>query len=270
MNFNYDYRETIKTELERRISRNSGYTLRSYARDLQISVSSLSLILNKKQGLSLKSAIAMAIRLKLEKAELDFFLESVKSQHARAPKDRTTAEEKLKSLLSKHRQAEYKILSFKQISRWYHFAITEYLRSHPNAKELEISEALSLDIETVQESIQKLLEVGVLNKSRSKWSIKSEIISLVSETPSRIIRELHHEIILKAAHSIDNQNIDERDLASLLFSFDPKDFPAIQNKMKEFRRELLREYSTDAESSEVYCLSQQFFKISNTKRKGEK
>jgi uncharacterized protein (TIGR02147 family) len=267
MNPTYDYREVIKTELDRRISRNSSYTLRSYARDLQISVSSLSLILSGKQGLSLKAAIAISQSLKLESTEHDIFLESVKSQHSRAPKARLGANEKLKALLNKHRQTEYKILSFKQISRWYHFAITEYIRSHPSAKETEISKALSLDADIVQESVQKLLEVGILSKSRSKWIIKAEIISLVSETPSRIIRDLHHEIIQKAAKSIDEQDISERDLSSLLFSFNPKDFPAIQKKLKNFRRELLNEYSTTSEESEVYCLSQQFFKIS--KRKGD-
>lgn len=265
MNPTYDYREALKAELERRVSRNSRYTLRSFARDLQISVSSLSLILSKKQGLSLKSAFAIARSLKLEKTEHDIFIESIKSQHARAPKDRIGANEKLKSLLNKHRQTEYRIISFKQITRWYHFAITEYLRTHPSTKEMEVSQALSLNIDIVQDSIQKLLEVGVLSKSRSRWIIKAEIISLVSETPSRIIRDLHHEIIQKASESIDQQDISERDLSSLLFSFDSKDFLAIQNKLKEFRRELLREYSSSSESSEVYCLSQQFFKISNRK-----
>src|SRR5690348_2524504 len=100
-----DYRKFLKEKLEERQQLNSRYSLRAYARDLRISFSRLSQVLRHKQGLSEKSAIAIAKQLKLSQAEADHFCTLVLSADARSKQQRRAALAKLQNLYSENQPA---------------------------------------------------------------------------------------------------------------------------------------------------------------------
>ncbi|MBO9666790.1 MAG: DUF4423 domain-containing protein [Bdellovibrio sp.] len=80
----HNYREFILRELERRQKRNPSYSLRAFARDLEMPSSRLSEILNRKMGLSEARAMALAEKLNLEASEKEFFIDLALSEHARS------------------------------------------------------------------------------------------------------------------------------------------------------------------------------------------
>src|SRR4051812_3874208 len=82
-------------ELDSRQQRNSNYSLRAFARDLGVSASRLSEILNSTGGLSEKTALAVALKLKLKPSEKKYWLDLVLASSARNPKVKKLARERI-------------------------------------------------------------------------------------------------------------------------------------------------------------------------------
>lgn len=94
----YDYRQFLVMELSKRNRRNSAYSLRSFARDLGLSPSSLSEIVNRRAGLSPEKASLLAERLKLDPFQQQIFSLSAGMLHSRSEEKRRVFWRKLRSL----------------------------------------------------------------------------------------------------------------------------------------------------------------------------
>lgn len=68
--------ELLVANLQMRKLRNANYSLRAFARDLEISPAQLSLVLNSQQRLSAQNACKIALHLELSKAEFYRFVSS--------------------------------------------------------------------------------------------------------------------------------------------------------------------------------------------------
>ncbi len=78
MIFNYqDYRQYLKSVLQNRQLKNKRYSLRAFARSLDISPGALSKILNSINNLSEQKALQFAQQLKFNESETDYFLRLV-------------------------------------------------------------------------------------------------------------------------------------------------------------------------------------------------
>ncbi len=71
------FREHLDTELKRRINDNANYSLRAFAKFLEIDPSLLSRIMQGKQSLSLNKAQEITEKLKLDREECEKFIVSV-------------------------------------------------------------------------------------------------------------------------------------------------------------------------------------------------
>ena len=80
----HSYRDFMLRELERRQRKNPSYSLRAFARDLEVPSSRLSEILNRKMGLSETRAVALADKLNLSSSEREFFIDLALAEHARS------------------------------------------------------------------------------------------------------------------------------------------------------------------------------------------
>src|SRR5258708_1981839 len=97
-NANINYRSVLKSELETRCSRNPRYSLRAFARDLELSAPRLSGVLSGKFGLSRDAAEKIAQRLNYSKEETARFCDSVESLHARARVVRNLAKQRVSQM----------------------------------------------------------------------------------------------------------------------------------------------------------------------------
>lgn len=93
------YHDLLLLKFEQKKSSNPAYSLRAFARHLEISVSKLSQIFNRKQGLSMKSAEAIAAKLNLDHEEKTFFCNSAGALHSRSKKNRHFYQGKLNEKL---------------------------------------------------------------------------------------------------------------------------------------------------------------------------
>lgn len=92
------YQDILIHELQQRTRRNSAYSMTAYARDLNISVSSLSRVIAGAQGLSLSKAEKIAEKLELNPEESKVFCTMVEKQHARSKAQRELAEKSLSEM----------------------------------------------------------------------------------------------------------------------------------------------------------------------------
>lgn len=94
------YRHYLQSEFENRRTRNPSYSLRAFARDLEMSPSRLSEAVNGKRGISSEIAAMLVRAIGLDGIDAEIFLLSVEAEHSRSEQRKLAARGKLKALLS--------------------------------------------------------------------------------------------------------------------------------------------------------------------------
>lgn len=262
-----DYRQLLKLELEKRCSRNNRYSLRAFARDLDLGAARLSEILNARTGLSVEKAEQIAKLLELSPDESEYFTTLVESEHARSQVLREAA----RSRLAKFNQAEFSSLEidhFMIIAEWYHFAILELTEVEGfKSNDKWIARALGIQEIEAKMAIERLMRLGYLKRIRNRYQQTIDFIHAESATPSEALRKHHRQLISQALGSIDSQKMEQRDLGSMIMSFDKKEMKIVTDKIRKFREEIGRFASKSKHKNSVYCLNTQLFELTTQMEK---
>lgn len=99
-NVEIDFRHFLRREIERRKGNNPRYSIRAFARDIQMKPDRLVSILNGRFGISPKAALEVGQKIGLTESELDVFCKLVTAKHARNRKEREEAHRKLRDVPS--------------------------------------------------------------------------------------------------------------------------------------------------------------------------
>ena len=261
------YHDLLTEEFDRRKQMNGSYSLRAYARDLEIAAPRLSLILNKKQGISIEMAQDIAQKLKLTEKKKQWFCSSVGSLHARSFKERSGFKEKMNEY-----KEEAKIFSelhleyFKVIADWYHFAILEmtYLKDFQNDPAW-IAEVLGITKIEVESAIERMMKLDLVKEENGKLIDVFKFLATPNDVPSISLKKFNSQLMKKAMDALYTQDVSEREIASNIFAIDKDKVPVIKEKLRDFRRELEREAGQSQNKNQVYCLSMQFFNLTQGK-----
>ena len=133
-----------------------------------------------------------------------------------------------------------------------------------------ISQKLNITEDVVNEAIDRLIKVGLLKLTENnKMVLTEEFTAGPDGIPSKTIQEHHLQLLQKAVQSISNQGVNERDISSITMAFDSKKLSEAKIKIKKFRRSFNKEMTLGGDKNEVYCLSVQFFRLTNINQ-GEK
>lgn len=264
----HDYRTLLKEELEGRLKRNPRYSLRSFARDLNLSSARVSEILRGKSGLSRDRALDIARRLGLNTVETDYFADLVDSAHARSKVKRELARIRIQKHVVPFAQ-QIQMDAFKIVSDWYHFAILELtevrgFKSDP----LWIAQALGISAMEVKIALERLERLELIASHDGKLVATESFTASPDGVPSESIRKFHHQILEKAAIAIQIQPVEKRDFSSLTLAIDPTKLPEAKQRIKEFRRDFYRYMSGFKDKRSVYCLGVQFFDLTSQNNKG--
>ena len=264
MNFAHqDYRLVLREHLNQRCTANPRYSLRAFARDLNISCARLSLVMNGKRGLSVSAAEMIGVKLGLSDFERSIFCDLVQSQHARSQASKEIALARLQSKMADVQGRVIQLDTFKIISDWYHFGILQlmHLKSfQPDVK--WIAQALQIQPTQVEEALERLLRLELIKKEGSQLRLLQEYVSSVDGVSSEAVRKFHSQILEKAMQALELQSIEERDHSTLLMPVDSTKLPLVKERIRKFRQELCREFTADDDQlNSVYSLSIQFFRV---------
>lgn len=261
-----EYRSYLKRELEERCQRNPKYSLRAFARDLELHPARLSLVLNKKQGLSEKSARGIAKALGLAPPDTEHFVYLVIASDSRSKSARAVAQAKLTHLDGQ--TEEGRILredAFCVISDWYHYAILELTSLKDFRSDTSwIARRLGISLHEAEQAVARLIKLGLATKVKGVLKQTDVILSTPDGVPSQAVRNFNTQILKRAIDAIHLQKVDERSISTLTIAVDSSTLPKIMGKMARFRRSLNQEIEAsthDRDKDEVYCLSTQFFRM---------
>ncbi len=258
-----DYREWMKDTLHERIQANPLYSLRAFARDLELSPASVSLVLNGKKGLSQKAAERIVAALDLPEREGDVFKTLVKLNHSRNESEKAVAKAKLL-----HWRSEEKALTlthdiFRATSEWYHFAIlqlTQLSGFQSNSK--WISKKLGVSETETEQALQRLVRLGLLIQKNGRYRPHKSITLYDSSSSTIALRKYQRQIMQKAFDAIESQSLDQRFLSSSLIPIKRANFKKVIERIKKSIDEIVKnETTSEGDAEAIYAISTQFFEI---------
>lgn len=235
---------------ERR-AKNPSYSLRAYARFLQISPARLSQILSRSRTITSGQITKIAIANALTPRQSAKLMESISKV---TPKSRKQSE------YFSLNDAAYNVLS--DINSSALLAALKLTNSDTKTQLKFLTLKLGLSSVEVRRIMESLLTCGLVQIVDGSYVATAANVASTTDIRSSALRKYHKSILEKAIDSIESQSLDERDLSSITFVLDPAKIALAKEKIRHFRREMMELFESSGKPSEVYALNIQLFKLS--------
>lgn len=257
----------LKREFHRRLGHNESYSLRAFARDLDLSPSRLSETMNLKTGVSLPTVEKISTRLKLSKSERIFLRDLYLLE---GKKNRGAREVALKNLSKARERTKIKELDtekFKVIAEWYHAAILQLTDLDQFRPDIEwIAQKLGVAPERARRAVERLFDLGLLfeNAETGKWEQHPDLMVTESEIPATAIRQYHRQMMQKAFRAIEEAPVERRNIQSMTFAMSSDRYRDVCDKIQNLLKEAWELSEGEAKDS-LYAINVQFFPLVDPK-----
>lgn len=252
----------IANELEARCKRNPNYSLRAFASSLQVSPSSLSMILNGKRQLSYESAGKIADRLGLSPKAKNLFLQNLALQKLgdKVPSASLDKDDTFRNL---------SLDQYELIAEWQHYAILSLIETRDFRPDIRwIAKRLGINPQRVKSAVERLKRLNLLDTTTDRWRQVGEPIKVDNSVSTVATRKAHHKILDKAMSSLNEDDIEIRSFSAATMAIDPKLVPMAKKKINAFRRQFMRFLEENSDKkAEVYHLAIQLYPVSKIRRK---
>ncbi len=241
--------DSLKTELNRRIELNPRYSLRAFARDIDMSASALSNFINGRYKLSLGRAKVIAGYIGLPTEDIENL--DAKSSALR-------------------RKAELSLDAFSCIADWQYFAILETV-SLKNVKTWrDAQKIIGIDLSDLKECVKKLIKTKCLRANGKKFcdlEVVNEQDTLDKGISSEAVRHHHKQLLKKAILATDSQDMSERSLQSLTIALSEDQAQEAMQMVEDFRKKIHRKFQNNTpEKDRVYGITLCCFNVNTNKR----
>jgi uncharacterized protein (TIGR02147 family) len=249
-----DFRLFLQQELVRRCDKNSGYSLRSFARSLGVHHTTLSRLLSGKRALNPKAVQRLCQALKLSPVETNAFLKG--------------AVERPKAS-NKARFQDLTLDTFISISEWYHDAILELTHIQGFQGDSKwIAKKLGVTSAEVNVAVKRLERLELLEiDSNGQWVdlSRNNTTNITNDITSAALRKLQRKILELSMEALEEVPRTHRDHTSTTFAIDASDLPEIKEMIKKFRFELTSYVQRkNVNPNSVYQLAVSLFPITKT------
>lgn len=236
------YRACLKEELADRCQRNPRYSLRAFAKALNVDVAAVSRILSGKAIPSAKMAQKLSLGLGLSPEREAEFVKSLSQEYESRNLKKLNVVFRTTGPGGRSTVREISPEMFRVIADWYHYAILELtytpqfrFSSKWIASRLGISEA------EAKLAMERLLQLGLLKKDGHRVRKASEQMATGSHhlsTPA--LRHRQKQILGKAIDSLENDPIEARNNIAVTMAIDPKRIPRAKEMIREFVESLCK------------------------------
>lgn len=259
METNFNLSMILKTKMLELQNRNSSFSLRSFARRLNISSGALSDILQGKRKVSRKKALEIVDRLSLTPEELQKVFADYEVSNLQNEDSSLTPIEYLR--LSSDQ--------FESIADWVHFAILSLMKTKEFRSDSEwIAQRLGLTAERVDEALERLFRLGIVTTNIQTGALERKVSNLqTSEDILNLsIQRAHLDNLRIAEDALLNVGVEDRDYSLYTLALNKKNLPEIKKMIRDFQDELSRRFTSD-DMDEVYRFSTQMFPLTKLERK---
>ncbi|MEQ1876373.1 MAG: DUF4423 domain-containing protein [Bdellovibrionia bacterium] len=243
-----DFRTVLRKTLEERRSRNSSYSLRAFSRDLGVSPTALSQILNEKRKFSAAAALKVAANLRMNDDETRNFIEQATarvSRHAGLIDRRLLREDQ-----------------FRALSEWHYLAILNLARIDDcQADPKWIAQRLGLQIHLAETALDSLVRLELVRIEGKRLLRTSQSVTTGDDVPSRVIRRHHKEKLTLAAAALEELDVSRREFLAITMPACSAQMSELKSKLRKLADKFVRA-SEERPPNEVYALNIQFFPLS--------
>jgi uncharacterized protein (TIGR02147 family) len=251
----------LKNEFANRKKKNKKYSLRAFSRDLNLSASFLSEVLNGKKKVSIDKALQVSQSLGWSWRESQLFLQTAQFDSVKSKRAKHFLKKEIQKTDSLYGQFKsLKATQFSPISNWYCLAILE-LTEIPGFREDPrwISKRLGVPLKEAQTAFTTLKEKGLIIQNEfGDW--KKDINASVQDTPSSEVRKFHRQHLANAMEAIEKQEFHRRHFSGVTMAIDTDQLPQAIELVREFRSRMNALLETGTKKS-VYHLAIQLFQL---------
>ncbi len=256
------YRETLRAAFRERQLANPLYSMRAFARQLQLTPSMLSLVLRGKRGLSHEAALRAVRVLGLQDEEADLFLTGVEATHARSSKARSRARATLREFSEQGRARDLRAETFRLISDWPHLTLLEMMKLRDYQEDAQwMATRIGVTLDQIKDAISRLKKLELIQWNGKRHHPVEDAVFTTEGVPSMALRKYHRQMIDKAALAIAEQSIDERYLNTSVIAVDSRDLPEIKRRIHALHIELMRDFGASTRANRVVALASQLFQV---------
>lgn len=245
-NKNLNFIDFLIQEFKHKQIKNNKYSLRSFARDLNINAGTLSLYLKRKRVPTLKIKNQILERLKVPLVVKTKILEQKNNQ-----------EDEL------FNQLECDAMTL--ITHWYFDAICELTRINEFKSDSKyIAEKLGITIDETNEAINSLLKENILKKTTKNKLVEvaGNDSILGNNITTEAMTRLQTQILKKALDALQSVNKISREQKSMVMAINKKDIPKVKEEIKIFHRKICKYLQRPNRSHDaVYQLVTTFFPL---------
>ncbi len=235
-------------ELTQRQGRNSAYSLRAFARDLEIGVTTLSDVLADKRHLSKTNLSKVMQKLLLSPLQKEQLWNDYKVGAKR------TDEVDERILLDED--------TFRLIADWHYLAILNLAKLKNNfaAKPQWIAARLGITKTLAETSLSRLIRLGLVATKGQQLIRSSKPLTTSTDIPSAAIRKHHLQNLLLAEQSLHRDEVLKRDFGSVTMAVNTENLQLAKNLLIKTRKKVAA-LLEQGKTTEVYTLSFQLFPL---------
>lgn len=258
VNTTFRFAKIIETEFKKKQKRNSRYSLRAFARDLELSQSTVSLLMRGKTGLSKKKAQEVAVKLGFTGEDLNYFIDLVVADCAKHPSVRKEAELRLNQHNSQFNLTDLEIC--RTLSSWYTIASLELIEIYgKQATEQFLAKTLNVSTAKIKKSIKNLHTLKIIDGH----TILTDFIALPDGSADDFIYKFHSDMLGKAMKMANKKtkNKKEINIATSVIKMRKSDYDWAIKEIRMLRRKLMAKLEDGTGHDAVFCLSTPFFRL---------
>ena len=253
---NYDYRQFLKAEYERRNSNNPSYSMRAFANQLGLHVGTLSAVINGTRHLTPQKAKQVCEKLKLSQENTFVFLSSLNSKRHGLKELAQITYAPVEQLVSDRKGAEI-------IAEWEHYALLCLIETTDFRSDTSwISQRLGINEQRTKKIINNLISQEMLEYDQFK---NLKYVHTKIGTPDDYVdiatRQAHKEKLDMAKEKLDEVPIELRGFFSETMAINMNKLQEAKELMREFKRRLAALLES-GERQEVYHIAMQLFPLS--------
>jgi uncharacterized protein (TIGR02147 family) len=259
-----DYRDFLRDYATYQKSLDENFSQRSFAKDAGMPASTSSLfpaIIKGRRQLSPNLRIKFGKALKLGEREYRYFDLLVQFNQAKGMAEKNF----FFAQLTKFRSSRAQIVGetqYRFFSKWYYSAVWNYFgidqkQRHPGIIAANIYPPLTPS--QVEESIKLLLEIGLIKKTASGYTVTDKHIYTEKNVQAMAARQHIHELTGMAMEVFEDLPPEVRQYNALMFSISGEGFKTIKERIRSFQEELREIIDRDGKEDRIYTLTMQLF-----------
>ena len=259
-----DFRNYLKDWFRYRKGMQPGYSMRSFARNPALGISSTSFMTNLLKGsrnLTQRQRLAFIKALKLEGAEAEYFDFLVQFNQAR------TLDEKnyFFAHLSKHRGSRAKMLlegQYAYFAEWQHSVIWNYVGlkgSEADPSRIARHMAEELPPEKIRASLDLLQGMGLIKRTANGYDVAERHLVTDKVFQGQVAKDFHRSFLRLAAGALDRHPPEKRQFNVMAFTVSDRGFAAVKQRIEAFLQEVREIVDRDEDMNQVNLLNIQLF-----------